>query len=295
MSAVEMSAVELAPKPFAETRFRRFAIGGRFLLSEVGMILRRRRNQLMLLALMAIPVIIGAAVKATSRSGNQSSDGLIGGITDNGIFVSFTALVVVIPVFLPMAVSVVVGESVAGEANTGTLRYLLAVPVGRTRLLVVKFAALAVWCMTIAAAVAAAGLVTGFVLFPVGRVTLLSGTQTSFTGGLGRLLLVVGYAAVMMLAIGAMGLFISTLTEVPIAAMAATLGVAIVMQVLAAVPQLHSFHRLLISHYLLDFGDVLRDPLTFGGLAKGVLVGLAYIAIFWSLAWARFTTKDVSS
>jgi ABC-2 type transport system permease protein len=290
-----MSAAEIVSPATFPNRPRPVAIGGRFLLSEIGMVLRRRRNQLMLLALVAIPVLIGIAVKATTHPGGNGPGGLIGGITNNGIFVAFTALVVVIPIFLPMALSVVVGETVAGEANIGTLRYLLAVPVGRTRLLVVKFLAMAFWCLTITTTVAVAGLAIGFALFPVGNVTLLSGTQTSLIGGLGRLAVIVGYATLMMIAISAVGLFISTLTEVPVAAMAATLGVAIIMQVLVAVPQLHAIHGLLISNYLLSFGDVLRDPLTFSGLTKGVFVAIAYVVIFWPLAWARFTTKDISS
>ena len=267
-------------------------LGTRFLLSEIGMLLRRRRNQLMLLALVAIPIVIGIAVKVT---GAASDGGLLGGITNNGIFVSFTALVVVIPIFLPMAVSVVVGESIAGEAGSGTLRYLLAVPVGRTRLLVVKFTAIAVWCLLSALVVAVAGLVIGFLLFPIGDVTLLSGSQTSLAGGLGRLVVVVAYAALMMLAFAAIGLFVSTLTEVPIAAMAATLAVAIVMQVLVAVPQLHAIRPLLISNSFLAFSDLLRDPLAFGQLRHGALLALAYLVIFCSLAWSRFTTKDISS
>jgi len=275
-------------------RSRRPAIGGRFLLSEIGMLLRRRRNQLILLVLFAVPVIIGVAVKLASRTGSVTG-GLIGNITNNGIFVSFTALVVVIPVFLPMAVSVVAGETVSGEANTGTLRYLLAVPVSRTRLLITKFIAMGAWSLLITTTVAVGGLLIGFALFPKGDVTLLSGTETSMAGGLGRLLLIVGYGSLMMLALSAVGLFVSTLTEVPIAAMAATLTVAIVMQVLVAVPQLHGLHPFLLSNYVLDFGDLLRDPLVFNGLSDGVLVALAYIAIFTSLAWARFTNKDVTS
>jgi ABC-2 type transport system permease protein len=273
----------------------RFALGSRFVSSEIRMVLRRRRNQLILLALIAIPVIIGIAVKATTNNGADGADGLIGSITNNGIFVAFTAIVVVIPIFLPMAVAVVAGETVAGEANLGTLRYLLAVPVGRTRLLVVKFIAMGAWCLTIALVVAVAGLAIGFALFPAGDVTLLSGTQTTLVGGIGRLTIVVGYAALMMLALSAIGLFISALTEVPIAAMAATLTVAIIMQVLVAVPQLHAIHPWLLSNYLLNFDEVLRDPITFGAMAHGALVALAYVAIFWSLAWARLTTKDVSS
>jgi ABC-2 type transport system permease protein len=287
-----MSVAEVLP---ARAKPRPALLGRRFLVSEIGMVLRRRRNQLILLALLAIPVIIGVAVRLTTKKGDVSGGGLIGGITNNGIFVAFTALVVVIPVFLPMAVAVVAGETVSGEANTGTLRYLLSVPVGRTRLLVVKFIAMAAWSATIALVVAVGGLGIGFALFPVGDVTLLSGTQTTMIGGIGRLSVVVGYAALMMLAMSAIGLFISTLTEVPIAAMAATLTVAIIMQVLVAVPQLHSIHPVLLSNYVLDFSDMLRDPLTFTGMTDGVLAALAYIVIFFALAWARFTSKDVSS
>jgi ABC-2 type transport system permease protein len=132
-------------------------------------------------------------------------------------------------------------------------------------------------------------------LFPAGDVTLLSGTQTSLTGGIGRLAVVVGYASLMMLAMAAIGLFISTLTEVPVAAMAATLVFAIIMQVLDAVPQLRSIHSWLLSDYLLKFDPALRDPFRIGDMATGMWVASAYVAIFWLLAWARFTTKDVSS
>jgi ABC-2 type transport system permease protein len=266
--------------------------GLRLVISEIGMVLRRRRNQLMLLMLAAIPVIIGVAVKLTTKG---QAGGLIGNITDNGIFVAFTALVVVIPIFLPMAVSVVVGESIAGEAGSGTLRYLLVVPVSRTRLLVTKLIAVTVWCLLIVSVVVAAGLAIGFALFPAGQVTLFSGTQISLAAALGRLAIMVGYASLMMLAIAAIGLFISALTEVPIAAMAAVLAAAIIMQVLVAVPQLHSIRPWLISGSFLSFADLLRDPLTLSGLRHGTLLALAYLVIFAALAWARFTTKDVSS
>ncbi len=282
-----MSVVELV-RPARTPR-----LGVRLLASEIVMLLRRRRNQLMLVVLAAIPVIIGVAVKLTTR-GNPP-DGLIGDIANNGIFVAFTALVVVIPIFLPMAVSVVVGESIAGEASSGTLRYLLVVPVSRTRLLVIKFLAAAFWCLTGTVVVAVTGVITGFLLFPSGKVTLLSGTQIGMLDAIGRLVVVVGYAALMMLAVAAIGLFISTLTEVPIAAMAATLSVAITMQVLVAVPQLHSIRPVLISNSFLDFADLLRDPLSLSGLQHGVLLAMAYLVIFFCLGWARFTTKDISS
>src|SRR5437867_11735981 len=112
-----MSVADVLP---ARTSPRPALLGRRFLASEIGMVLRRRRNQLVLLALLAIPVIIGVAVKLTTQKGDVSGGGLIGGITNNGIFVACTALVVGIPVFLPMVVGGVGGGTVSGEANAGT-------------------------------------------------------------------------------------------------------------------------------------------------------------------------------
>jgi ABC-2 type transport system permease protein len=270
---------------------------GRFLGSEIGMVFRRRRNQAILVVLGLIPVVIAIAVKITSRTGRGGGDGgaFFSSITDNGIFVGFSALLVVLPLFLPMAVSVVSGDAVSGEANLGTLRYLLALPVGRTRLLGVKYVAIVVWAFACALVVAVAGLLIGLVLFPRGDVTLLSGIVVSYPAAVWRLVLVVGYLTVMMAVIGAIGLFVSTLTEVPVAAMATTLALTITSQVLDAIPQLSAIHAWLPSHYWLRFADFMRDPLAFDQIRTGLLASGAYIVIFAALAWARFSNKDVSS
>jgi ABC-2 type transport system permease protein len=283
----------VAPISAAPSARRARPVSTRFLRSELGLMFRRRRNIAILVVLGAIPVLIGVAVKVSGADGGGG--GVFGSITDNGIFVSFAALVAVIPLFLPMAVAVVAGESVAGEANTGTLRYLLVVPVARARLLAVKFASLVVWCVTGPLVVAVVGVIVGLSLFPHGEVTLLSGTQTSLGAAVWRLLLAVGYVALMMLVVGTIGLFVSTLTEVPIAAMASALAVAITSEVLEAVPQLHAIHPWLFSHYWLTLGDFLRDPLGYEMVRKGALLALGYIVVFGLAAWARFSSKDVSS
>jgi ABC-2 type transport system permease protein len=267
--------------------------GLRFFRSELAMMFRRRRNVVLLVILALVPVLIAVAVKA-SRHGGQGGS-IFGGITDNGLFAALAALLVSGPLFLPLVVAVVAGDSVAGEASAGTLRYLLAVPVSRTRLLAVKLAAITVWCAACALVVAVMGVLAGLVLFPAGRLTLLSGHTVAYGNGLLRLLAVVGYVALGVVTVGAIGLFVSTMTEVPIAAMAATLTLTIVSEVADAVPQLSAIHGWLPSHYWLRWVDLLRDPVITTELRTGVLVALAYVALFVSLAWARFGGKDVTS
>jgi ABC-2 type transport system permease protein len=257
------------------------------------MVFRRRRNLVLLVILGLVPILISAAVKAT---GPEDRGGTIfGGITDNGLFAAMAALLVVSPLFLPLVVSVVAGDTIAGEANTGTLRYLLTVPVGRTRLLGVKLASIVVWCMACVSTIAVTGVLAGLVLFPSGRLTLLSGRTVSYADGVARLALVVAYVAVTAVTVGAIGLFVSTMTEVPIAAMAATLTLTIVSEVADAVPQLHSIHGWLPSHYWLQWIDLLRDPVITTDIRTGLLVTFGYVALFVSMAWARFGGKDVTS
>ena len=288
-----MSAVETV----AAAQHRPAPVSTRFLRSELAMVFRRRRNQAILAVLAGIPIVIAIAIKVTAPEDDGSGDGppFLFSITGNGIFVALTALTVVLPLFLPLAASVVAGESVAGEASLGTLRYLLVVPVSRTRLLAVKYAGAVAYCLAAALVVAVVGTVMGALLFPIGPVTLLSGTQVPYGEGLVRLALVALYIAVMMAGLAAIGLFVSTLTESAIAAMATTAVLSVLSQVLNQVPQLDWLAPWLFSHYWLDYGDLLRDPIATGGLTKGLAAAATYVLVFGSLAWARMTTKDVSS
>lgn len=265
----------------------------RFLRSELAMVFGRRRNLVLLAVLAAVPVLICVAVRAGGREASGGS--IFGGISQNGVFAVLAAFLVAGPLFLPLVVSVVAGDSIAGEASTGTLRYLLAVPVGRTRLLATKLAAIAVWCVACVLVVALLGLLAGLIMFPSGELTLLSGRTVSYADGVGRMFLVSGYIAATIAMVGALGLFASTVTEVPLAAMAATLTLTIVSQVADAVPQLRRIHAWLPTHYWLDWVDLLRDPVTLDKLGTGLLVSLGYILFFVSLAWARFGGKDITS
>ncbi len=285
-----MSLADPAARP------RRRGATARFWRSELRLVLGRRRNQVLLLALGLVPVLIGVAVRL-SRSDDGSGRGpaFLDQVSGNGLFLVFTALTVSLPLFLPLTVGIVSGDAVAGEASTGTLRYLLATPVGRGRLLAAKGFGSMVFAAAAVAAVAAVGLVTGAVLFGLGPVTLLSGDTVSLGQGLLRALGVAAYVVASMTGLVAVGLFVSTLTEVPVAAMATTVVVAVTSQVLDVLPQLEVIHPYLLTDHWLDFGELLRPSVDLGGLASGLLVQVGWVAVAASLAWARFTTADVTA
>jgi ABC-2 type transport system permease protein len=265
----------------------------RFLRSELRLIFGRRRNLAGLGVLAAVPIIIALAVKYSGSRGGGG--GFLSQATSNGLFVGLAALTVELPLFLPLAVAVIAGDTVAGEANIGTLRYLLATPVQRPRLLAVKYTALLISTVVAVMLIAVVGVGLGLALFGAGPVTLLSGTQVSTGVGLWRLLLVCAYLVVCLAAFGAMGLFVSTLTEQPIGATIGVVALAVISQILDSVSQISVIHPYLPTHYWLSFADLLRDPIATDQISKGVLSAAIYGLIFLTAAWARFGNKDITS
>ncbi|MFI8941095.1 ABC transporter permease [Streptomyces syringium] len=267
--------------------------------SEITTVLRRWRTLALLGVLAAVPVLVGIAVKMeTGDGGSSGGDGhgpaFISQISNNGLFLVFASLAATLPFFLPMAVGVVAGDAVAGEAGSGTLRYLLVAPAGRTRLLLAKYASTLVFCLTATLVVAVSALTVGVLLFPVGDVTLISGTQISFGEGLLRAVAIAGVVAASLVGVAAVGLFVSTLTNSGIAAMATTVGLLITAQILDQFPQLHAVQPYLFPHYWLSFADLLREPVYWEQLQRNLGLQALYAAVFGSAAWARFTTKDIT-
>jgi len=250
----------------------------------------------MLTAIALIPILLAVAVALSSQVLEPGQGPpFLDRVTQNGLFVGFTAMVVGIPLFLPLTVGVVAGDTIAGEAAHGTLRYLLVAPSGRIRLLLVKYAGTVAWSLAATITLMLSGAVIGSILFPVGPVTLLSGDVIAVPEALLRTLLVALYVSVSLMGLSAIGLFISTLTDVPVGAMAATVVVPIVSQILDLLPQLAWLHPYLLTHYWLGFADILRNPIEWSSFGSNALLQLAYIVVFGSLAYGRFATKSILS
>ncbi len=288
-----MSSAETLAMP-AQTR--RPSVSARFFRSELRLLFGRRRNQALLVVLSLMPVLIGIAIRV-SNGPSEPGEGppFLERVSGNGLFLTFTGLAAVVPFFLPLTVGVVSGDAVAGEAQTGTLRYLLTLPVSRTRLLLVKYGGLLSFALAASLLVAVVGLLVGWALFPTGEVTLLSGTTIPVTSAILRAGLVALYVTASLAGLAALGLAVSTFTEVPVAAMATTVVLAITSQIFGAIPQVEWLHPFLFTDQWLAFGDLLRDPVPTGALVDGLVLQVCWAAVALAVAWSRFTTKDVTS
>jgi len=293
MSADNAIALATVPAP-APVRhwFRLFR-------SELRIVFLRPRNMLMLLVLAGGPVFLGVVLffntPQPGSGGGPGAGAFIGQVADNGVFLSLLAIFLLLTLILPLAVAVVSGESVAGEAGMGTLRTLLTVPAGRTRLLVTKFGMVAVFCLAATMIVAVVGLVMGALLFPIGPVTLLSGNTVPLAAGLLRLLMIVGYVTAALIALGTIGIALSTFTQHAIAVMAAVLVIVTASDIADAVSQVAVIHPYLPTHFWFSFDALLRMPIGWPDVMHGLISFAVYTVIFGLIAWFRFNRADVTT
>ncbi len=266
------------------------------LVVELSKLLRRPRTWITIALLAGLPVVVGVFLR-TSGIGPRPGEGpaLLSDVLNNGVLFPVAALALILPIFLPVATAVIVGDSIAGEANAGTLRYLLVRPVPRARLLVAKLVTVVVFVLLAVVVVAAIGYVAGGILFGLEPVTSVSGSTLSTQDVALRTLVAIGYITLSMLGLAAIAVFASTRTDSPLAAALAALATFVTSQVLDLIESTQAIRPYLPTHYWLSFVDLFRDPILWYEVSRGAALQLVYIAVFLGAAWASFATKDITS
>ena len=272
---------------------------------ELAKLFRRPRTYVIAGLLCALPFTV-AVFLATTRIPPPPGQGgaFLSAVLSNGALFPAAAMALVMPVFLPVSVAVLAGDAVAGEAQTGTLRYLLIRPVGRTRLLVAKLIALIVFVLFAIGAVLITSFLTGISLFGgepsagvalPADVTSLSGVTISPAGLVLRLLATVAYIVVSMLGVAAIALFLSTVTDSALGAAMGALAVLVTSQVLVALDAAAAIRPYLPTRYWLAWIDLFRDPILWRDIERGAGIQVVFLLVLLGAAWANFMTRDISS
>jgi ABC-2 type transport system permease protein len=263
---------------------------------ELSKLLRRPRTWVTIALLAGLPVIVGIFVK-TSGLAPRPGEGpaLLSEVLDNGLLFPAAALAIILPLFLPIAVSVIGGDTVAGEAANGTLRYLLTRPVGRSRLLGAKLTVVVTFIFLAVVVVALVAFAAGVVLFGIKPLSSLSATALTPAETTIRTIMSILYIGWSMIGLGSIALFASTRTDSPLAASLATLAAFVTSQVLDLIDATRSIQPYLPTHYWLRFVDLYRDPILWRDVQRGIALQLVYVVVFLGLAWANFSRKDITS
>ena len=246
----------------------------------------------------ALPTLV-AVLLAVTDLGPRPGTGpaFLSAVLSDGTLFPLAAIAIVLPLFLPAAVAVIAGDAIAGEAQSGTLRYVLTRPVGRTRLLVAKLVGVVGFVVIAVVVVAATAYVTGSLLLgdqPIAA-TSVSGSALSPDEVLWRTGLALAYAILSMLGVAAIALFLSTVSDSPLAAAMGALAFLIASTLLLTLDAADALQPYLPTRYWLSFIDLFRDPILWHDVVRGTLLQLVYVAVFLGAAWANFTTKDITS
>jgi ABC-2 type transport system permease protein len=295
---------------------------------ELFKLARRVRTWFSIALICALPLIVAIFIAVTHLApppGQGSA--FLSAVLDDGQLYPAAALALVLPVFLPVAVAVVAGDSVAGEASAGTLRYLLARPVGRTRLLVAKLVAVVVFTLAAVIAVTVTSYATGVLILgpsrasavgftpggtsgsiapgaggaptaglqPGAAITSLSGTPLTTLQLAERVLGAMSFITVSMLGVAAIAIFLSTLTDSPLAAALGALATLVGSEILVTLNAASAVGPYLPTRYWLAWIDFFRQPIFWPDIQRGFGIQLVYVVVFLGAAWANFATRDITT
>lgn len=258
----------------------------------------KRRRTLGVLALMvALPLVLIGALQLGGSDEAQANNrvNLVDVATASGLNFTLFVLFATTGFFLVVVFALFFGDTVASEASWGSLRYVLATPVPRMRLLRQKWTAalllsVGAVLVLVLTAVVAGGIAFGFgdVQTPVG-LTLDQGTA------LVRLAGMVGYVVVHLLFVGALGFWLSTITDAPLAAVGGAVFTTIVFAVLEAVDQLGSIRDWFPTAFQYSWTDLLLTPVNSADMFRGVVQSLVWAAVLTGLGFRHFARRDITA
>jgi ABC-2 type transport system permease protein len=257
--------------------------------------LRRRRTVLTLGFLTLLPVLLWLAFTVGRDDRNRGGTTLVDLATSSGLnFVVFT-LFSTVSFLLVVVVALFFGDTVASEASWSSLRYLLAAPVPRARLLwrkAVLAALLSAFALVLLPAVAMA---VGVLAYGAGELVSPTGQSMDFLPAASRLALVPAYLVVHLAWVAGLALLLSVSTDAPLGAVGGAVMVSILSQILETIDALGRLRDYLPTQFNSAWTDLLASPIDWTNLVSGTFSGLAYATVFGLAAWRHFTTKDITS
>ncbi|MET9437341.1 ABC transporter permease [Streptomyces sp. NPDC006551] len=259
--------------------------------------LKRRRTLVMGVVLAALPFVL---IAAFAIGGGPDGNGngritLMDTATASAANFAATCLFVSAGFLLVIPVALFCGDTVASEASWSSLRYLLAAPVPRARLLWSKLAVALGFSAAAMVLLPLVALAAGAIAYGWGPLRLPTGGSLPAEETLPRLALAVAFVFVSQLVTAGLAFWLSTRTDAPLGAVGGAVGLTIIGNVLDAVTALGSWREFLPAHWQFAWADALQPQLEWVGMAKGAAVSVTYALILFALAFRGFSRKDIVS
>lgn len=258
---------------------------------------RRRRTLIAYSILMVLPwVLVGAFEISGPASSGNGTPGLVVAATNGGLNFTAFSFFVSAGFLLVVIVALFCGDTIASEANWSSLRYLLAAPVPRARLLRQKLYVAATYSILAILTFALMSMIAGTVAFGWHPLRLPgSGIDVATGPALGRLAVVFGYILITETVVAGLAFLLSVSTDSPLGAVGGAVGLIIVSNILDAITALGGWREILPSHWQFAWISALQSQITWTGMIEGAAVSVSYAIVLFALAFRRFRTRDIVS
>jgi len=259
--------------------------------------LRRWRTIVAFVVLLALPWILVAAFKISGPvSADNGTPALVTVATQGGLNFAAFSLFVSAGFLLVVVVALFCGDTVASEASWSSLRYLLAAPVPRARLLRQKLAVALAYSTIGVVTLPVMSLVAGTAAFGWHPLRLPgTGVQLPAGQAVTRMLIVLGYVLITEIAVAGIAFLLSVSTDSPLGAVGGAVGLMILSAILDQVTALGSWRQILPSHWQFAWLDAVQAQITWGGMLEGASVCACYGIVLLAVAFRRFQRKDIVS
>ncbi|MFD7706537.1 ABC transporter permease [Streptomyces sp. NPDC059786] len=263
---------------------------------ELARQVKRRRTLVMAAVLGLLPFVLVVAFAVGGEPGSRSGRvTLMDTATASGANFAAVSLFVSAGFLLVIPVALFCGDTVASEASWSSLRYLLAAPVPRARLLLSKLTVALGLSLAAIVLLPVVALAVGTVAYGWGPLQIPTGGSLSTGTATGRLLIVVAYVFVSQLVTAGLAFWLSTRTDAPLGAVGGAVGLTIVGNVLDAVTALGDWRHFLPAHWQFAWADAVQPTMEWGGMLQGASVSITYALVLFALAFRGFRRKDIVS
>jgi ABC-2 type transport system permease protein len=264
--------------------------------------LKRKRTAFAYGFVLSLPILVALAVKFgpsgdegdSSEFGSGATD-IIGLATLGAANFTTTMLFFSTPFLLVTVVALFNGDTVASEASWSTLRYLLASPVPRTRLLIQKMKVSLTLSLIAVLLVPISSWIVGAITFGVAPLQTPLGVTFDNSVTFTRLAIMTGYLAISLLFVAGLAFYLSVRTDAPLGAVGGAVGITILLTILDAISALGSIRQWLPAHYTDTWLDALSTTIDWSQMARGASYCAITGIIFYALAINKFAKKDITS
>jgi ABC-2 type transport system permease protein len=257
--------------------------------------LRRRRTQVVFGLVVLLPVLLWVAFELAPDAPPTGSLSLVDLATSSGLNFTVFAMFASSSFLMVVVVALFFGDTVAAEASWSSLRYLLAAPVPRARLLRQKAVVAAALSLAALLLLPVVSLAVGTLAYGAGDMVSPTGVSLDYAPGVARVLSGAVYLAVHLGWVAALALLLSVSTDAPLGAVGGAVMVSIVSQILDQITALEGLRDFLPTHFDDAWSGLLSDPVDWGGMTRGALSASIYALVLGTAAIWRFQRKDITS